>query len=147
MSKSTTVAISIVVLVVAVVGAFFVLKGDSSNQANSEQASSNPTNQTNSDSNESSNSSGKTYSSTEVAVHNSATDCWTIISGKVYNITTYIDRHDGGDEILRACGIDGTTLFTERKTSSGEELGTGTPHSASAQDQLNKLIIGELKNQ
>ena len=36
------------------------------------------------------------------------------ISGKVYNITPYLDFHPGGeDELLRGAGIDGTALFDE----------------------------------
>lgn len=84
----------------------------------------------------------KEFTTTEVALHNSKTDCWTIISGNVYDLTSYIPRHEGGDEILRACGVDGTTLFTQRETSTGETVGSGTPHDNGAQAQLSSLKIG-----
>ena len=87
-----------------------------------------------------------TYSATDVAKHNSKSDCWTIISGSVYNLTSYIPHHDGGDEILRACGIDGTTLFTQRHTASGQAVGSGTPHSSQAERDLARLKIGTLAN-
>lgn len=48
---------------------------------------------------------------TEVAKHASENDCWTIINGSVYDITSYIPRHPGGKNILSACGTDGTNLF------------------------------------
>lgn len=82
------------------------------------------------------------YAAAEVADHNSASDCWTVINGSVYDITSYIPRHPGGDEILRACGADGTTLFTQREEVSGDVVGSGTPHSSSAASQLESLKIG-----
>ena len=82
------------------------------------------------------------YAAAEVADHNSASDCWTIINGSVFDITSYVPRHPGGDEILRACGTDGTTLFTQRTDASGEEVGSGTSHSSSAAGQLESLKIG-----
>lgn len=81
----------------------------------------------------------------EVAQHSSKNDCWTIISGDVYNLTTFINRHPGGDEILRACGTDATTLFTSRQTDDGQFVGSGTPHSQTAYEQLAELKIGSLK--
>lgn len=83
-------------------------------------------------------------SKAEVEKHNSASDCWTIIDGSVYDITSYVPRHPGGDEILRACGADGSTLFNQRQTTSGESVGSGSPHSSSAESQLEKLKIGKL---
>ena len=41
-------------------------------------------------------------------------DAWTVLSGKVYNITPYIPFHPGGEpELLRCAGRDGTKLFGE----------------------------------
>lgn len=88
----------------------------------------------------------ETYTTDEVAMHATEEDCWTIIEGNVYDITSYIPRHSGGDEILRACGVDSTTLFTQRKTDEGERVGSGTPHSSSATAQLSSLQIGVLAN-
>lgn len=82
------------------------------------------------------------YTVEEVKDHNNKDDCWTIISGSVYDITSYIPRHPGGDEILKACGEDGTTLFTQRQEQDGGAVGSGTPHSSSAQSQLASLKIG-----
>ncbi|CAF3334669.1 unnamed protein product [Rotaria sp. Silwood1] len=50
----------------------------------------------------------------ELAKHNKKTDCWTAISGHVYNITPYLDYHPGGaDEIMKGAGIDSTALFQD----------------------------------
>ncbi len=84
------------------------------------------------------------FTSTEVSQHSSADDCWTIIDGKVYDITTYVPRHPGGNEIQLACGTDGSSLFNNRTTAGGEKIGSGTPHNSNAASQLSSLQIGEL---
>lgn len=49
---------------------------------------------------------------TEVAEHSSEKDGWTVIHGKVYEITPYLKYHPGGAEILRVIlGKDCTKLF------------------------------------
>jgi hypothetical protein len=80
----------------------------------------------------------------EVSQHSTAGDCWTIINGQVYDVTEFIASHPGGDEILRACGVDGTSLFTQRTTANGGPVGSGTPHSSSAASTLNGFLIGEV---
>jgi cytochrome b involved in lipid metabolism len=41
-------------------------------------------------------------------------EAWTVLGGKVYNITPYIPYHPGGEpELLRVAGKDGTKLFGE----------------------------------
>jgi hypothetical protein len=82
------------------------------------------------------------YTVAQVAEHNTKTDCWTIIEGNVYDITEHIATHEGGDEIVRACGIDGTTLFMQRRTADGEIIGSGTGHSEQAMKQLEHHKIG-----
>ena len=62
------------------------------------------------------------YTAAQVAERNSAEDCWTIINGKVYDLTSYIPRHPGGDDILLACGTDGTSLFEDRTTNDGRRI-------------------------
>ena len=138
------IILAVVVAVVAVGAIFLVLPKD--NEAGSgqpaqtatspadEEATSQPTQEER----------AKTYTAAQVYEHNSEDDCWTIINNSVYDLTSFISQHPGGDEILRACGTDGTTLFTQRETANGEEVGSGTPHSSSAQQQLERLKIGTL---
>lgn len=48
----------------------------------------------------------------DVAAHASPDDCWSAISGNVYDLTTWIDQHPGGAEVvIGLCGIDGTQGF------------------------------------
>jgi len=57
-------------------------------------------------------SSTKTYTLTDVATHSSSGSCWSAISGKVYNLTSWIGKHPGGAQaILAICGKDGTQAF------------------------------------
>lgn len=86
----------------------------------------------------------KSFTMSDVSHHKSKDDCWTVISGDVYNLTDFVNRHPGGDEILRACGTDATTLFNSRQTSDGQPVGSGSPHSQTAIEQLSKLKIGTL---
>jgi cytochrome b involved in lipid metabolism len=54
------------------------------------------------------------YTIAQVAENNNKSSCWTIINGSVYNITSYIPNHPGGEsEILQICGKDGSQLFSK----------------------------------
>lgn len=51
----------------------------------------------------------------EIAKHNDVANCWTIISGQVYNLTSFADLHSGGPQAIRGtCGVDSTTAFFNR---------------------------------
>lgn len=89
-------------------------------------------------------SNGRQISQDEVVKHKSAEDCWTIINGQVFNLTSYVANHPGGSEILRACGQDGSSLFNNRTTNGGQSVGSGRAHSSSAVNLLDDLYIGDL---
>lgn len=52
------------------------------------------------------------YSMADIAKHANRSDCWTAVAGKVYDVTTFIPSHPGGEEIVKVCGKDGTRLFS-----------------------------------
>ncbi|MEI6529386.1 MAG: cytochrome b5 domain-containing protein [Candidatus Falkowbacteria bacterium] len=59
-----------------------------------------------------------TYTSQQVGVHNVAADCWTIVNNKVYNVTSYLTLHPGGQVAINSlCGIDGSSLFNGKHAS------------------------------
>ncbi|HET9655170.1 MAG TPA: cytochrome b5-like heme/steroid binding domain-containing protein, partial [Kineosporiaceae bacterium] len=45
------------------------------------------------------------YSQAEVAKHASPSDCWSVVNGKVYDLTQWVSRHPGGQgAIAEMCG-------------------------------------------
>jgi cytochrome b involved in lipid metabolism len=85
-----------------------------------------------------SNSTGLTLNSTGIAKHNTVSDCWLLIGGKVYNVTNYISSHPGGvAEIGNNCGTDATAAFQTKG-------GRGNSHSQSANNMLAAYYIGDL---
>ena len=52
------------------------------------------------------------YSLAEVATHNTAEDCWLIVSQRVYQVTEYLPKHPGSAQaIIRKAGTDVTRDF------------------------------------
>ncbi len=72
----------------------------------------------------------------EIAKHNSASDCWLLISNKVYNVTSYLGAHPGGaGAIIVHCGTDATQAFATKDI--------GRPHSQTAANELALYYIGD----
>ena len=42
----------------------------------------------------------KVYSLSEAKEHTTEEDCWVVISGKVYDVTKFLDEHPGGYDII-----------------------------------------------
>ncbi|CAB4564232.1 unannotated protein [freshwater metagenome] len=75
------------------------------------------------------------YSAEEVSLHNKATDCWTVVEGFVYDLTTFASRHPGGaNAIKRLCGVNASERFLD------EHDGQREPN-----EWLETLKIGRLK--
>ena len=54
----------------------------------------------------------------EIKTHNSKTDCWSIVNGNVYNLTSYVKNHPGGEAVLaNICGKDGSKAFANQHNS------------------------------
>lgn len=48
----------------------------------------------------------------DVAAHASRESCWSIIDGNVYDLTSWIPQHPGGEgAILKICGTDGSAAY------------------------------------
>jgi cytochrome b involved in lipid metabolism len=140
--KITVILVGVAVIVAGGFGIYLLTNDEqasapATNQTPSSTATETPQGQNQTDS--------KTITVAEVQKHASKDDCWTIVENRVFDITSYVPRHPGGDEILQACGKDGTSLFTQRKTSDGQSVGSGTPHSSSATRQLEQFQIGILQ--
>lgn len=52
------------------------------------------------------------YNMDLVKQNNSASSCWSVIDGNVYDLTKWIGAHPGGDDAIKSlCGTDGTNAF------------------------------------
>jgi len=68
----------------------------------------------------------------DLQAHTTRDDIWLLVSGKVYNVSKFLDEHPGGDEVILAeAGKDATEAF--------EDVG----HSDEARDLLKDMYIGE----
>jgi len=74
------------------------------------------------------------YTMAKVKENNSASSCWSIINGNVYDLTKWISSHPGGrSAITGMCGRDGTSTFN------GKHRGDGGPASI-----LSGYLLGPL---
>ncbi|CAH1411956.1 unnamed protein product [Lactuca virosa] len=78
-------------------------------------------------------SEAKVLSLEEVSKHATKEDCWLVISGKVYDITPFLDDHPGGDEVL---------VLATRKDATEEFEDVG--HSQNARDMLKDYYVGDI---
>jgi cytochrome b involved in lipid metabolism len=79
----------------------------------------------------------KSYSSEEVAKHDSPKDCWVVIKDKVYDLTAYLPKHPAPDiAITKYCGKNADKGW--------ETKDKKRPHSRAASKLLARYEIGEL---
>jgi cytochrome b involved in lipid metabolism len=70
---------------------------------------------------------GSGYSLADVAAHATPADCWSVVTGNVYDLTKWIPQHPGGAGVIEAmCGVDGTAAFE------GQHKGSGSANAALA---------------
>lgn len=80
------------------------------------------------------------YTVSQVANHNSTTDCWLIINNNVYDVSKFLGEHPGGaSTIIPYCGKEATRAFDT------QDRGAGGGHSSSATAMLADYQIGVLK--
>ena len=53
------------------------------------------------------------YTLEEIAEHNKQDDCWTVLNGRVYDVTEYAKVHPGGKKIFLGKGKDCTELYNK----------------------------------
>lgn len=81
------------------------------------------------------NAASSSYTLKTVAKHSTASNCWTVVNGGVYNVTKWIPKHPGGSQVIAAmCGKDGSAAFN------GEHGGSGRVAA-----ELKVFKIGALK--
>jgi len=82
-------------------------------------------------------STSTTLTAAVIAQHGTAADCWLVVNGKVYDVTSYLPMHPKGPAaVIPYCGKpDGTAAF-ETKGSRGDD------HSSMAYVELERYLIG-----
>ena len=123
--------------IIAVVAGALIFKSKD-NSSTSDSGTSQSSNTTTSNNSTQATDTARSYTLSEVAQHNSRSDCWTVIDGNVYDVSSFVSGHPGGTVIAKACGIDGTELYN---TQDGEGS-----HSRTADRELKSLLIGALKS-
>lgn len=77
----------------------------------------------------------KSYTMNDVAMHNTSTDCWQAINGKVYNLSAYIaSNQHPNTKINDGCGKDATAMFKEV-----------AKHNGKAEAMLPEYLLGTLQ--
>lgn len=73
----------------------------------------------------------------EISKHSTAKDCWSIVNGNVYNLTTYVQSHPGGAGVIKnICGRDGSGAFKNQHGS-----------SAKPNNVLSRFLLGSVGSQ
>jgi len=105
--------ISLVILAVFIVGAgIIMLANRGGSQPNTDSNTIVPTKPSNPSA---ASNAPKSYTLAQVAQHNSSSSCWSAINGKVYDLTSWIGQHPGGQQaILIICGKDGSSAFNDQ---------------------------------
>lgn len=76
----------------------------------------------------------KEFTYSDVSEHSSKKDLYMVIHDKVYNCSSFVDEHPGGEEVmLDVGGQDATEAF--------EDVG----HSDEAREILDGMLVGNLK--
>jgi len=56
-----------------------------------------------------------TYTMDDVKAHATPADCWSVVDGTVYNLTSWEGQHPGGKQVIVGmCGTDGTAAYKDQ---------------------------------
>ena len=69
----------------------------------------------------------------EIARHNSINDCWLVVDGDVYDVTTWVSRHPGGGVIATLAGEDASAMINSN-------------HLIDIKPKLQRFKIGQVEN-
>lgn len=80
----------------------------------------------------------------EISKHNKSSDCFLLISGKVYNITSFFGSHPGGNSIMaKTCGTDATAAYMTQDPNA-KASSSRSSHSSNATKMLADYYIGDV---
>ena len=71
-----------------------------------------------------------TYTMDDVKAHGTATDCWSVVDGTVYNFTSWEGQHPGGSQVIVGmCGTDGTAAYKGQHASQKKPASALAPYA------------------
>lgn len=77
----------------------------------------------------------KTFTMADVALHADTTSCYSVVNDSVYDLTTWIQKHPGGESAIKGiCGKDGSDGFN------GKHGGKPQPESTLAIYKIGVLV-------
>jgi cytochrome b involved in lipid metabolism len=69
------------------------------------------------------------YSLDTVTLHDTRDDCWYVLYGNVYDLTSYVDKHPGGARrVFNHCGSDATWPYQNENKHTLQLLNKKVPH-------------------
>jgi cytochrome b involved in lipid metabolism len=122
----TIVTISLIIFIVAIVGAlgYWVFFSQNNSDLQTENNKDNGQNT-------------MMLTLDDILAHNTEANCWVIVNNKAYNVTEFIPLHPAGaDKIIPNCGKDATQVFETR--------GGNGPHPESAGIVLQNYYVGDI---
>jgi 4-hydroxysphinganine ceramide fatty acyl 2-hydroxylase len=79
------------------------------------------------------------FTEEDVSKHNTSSSCWITRAGKIYDVTSFLADHPGGDDlIVKYAGKDVEKIMKDA---------TEHEHSESAYDMMDEFLIGKLGTQ
>ncbi len=121
--KGLVAIIIIIVLIIAgIAWAFANTESDAVSYPNTVPANTNTDISGTNSTSTTASSSVSSYTLADISSHKDASSCWVAVDGSVYDMTSFVGQHEGGDiAILSLCGKDGSADFHEQHGMGGRE--------------------------
>ncbi|RWW28716.1 hypothetical protein GW17_00006798, partial [Ensete ventricosum] len=85
----------------------------------------------------------KKYSPSEISLHTSKKDCWVSIHGKVYDVTTFLEDHPGGEDVI--LHASGALLLLHLPGGDATQAFDDVGHSSTAISMMEGYVIGTVE--
>lgn len=76
------------------------------------------------------------YTAEDLAAHNSASSCWVARRGRVYDVTSFLPDHPGGDDLI--------VKWAGKEVEAAMKDKDEHDHSESAYEMLEEYVIGKI---
>ena len=139
--KIVAITLAVFLLVVIIIVGLGLFSGTNQPTTTNQQPTTNNKSQITNNQSPTNKQTNKLITSTEVAKHNTSSDCWLIINNKIYDVSQYLkfNLHPGENATITPyCGKEATRAFDTKDRSNPK------PHSANANSMLTDYYVGDL---